>query len=158
MTKQSIQSVADQLAGALARVSEATEKKETAQEALEKTPAYKKAQEAEQLVEQAESEVETLKETLLVQMKDAEEKNVESGGYKIHTAEKVAVLVTDEDKLSKWLKKNKVFDQYVRMEPVLDKKALNKYVLDMNNDRQLPDEEKTGVAVTPTVYIVVKKA
>lgn len=158
MKEQSIQSIADQLAGAMSRVSENAAKKAETLEALEKTPAFKKDQEAQQALELAEGEVDALKEVLLERMKKEEQKNVESGDYKIHTAEKVSVVVSDDEKLFTWLKKKKVYDQYVKTDPVIDKKKLNTYVMGLHNDRQLPDEALSGVAVAPNVYIVVKKS
>lgn len=151
------QQLADKLSTALEAIVEAQEVEVELLQELEKTSAYQNHIKAKQKVEQAESEASTLKESLLEEMKSKDEKIVESGEYKMHTAERENVVVNDNDVLFAWLKKNKKYSEFVQEKPTLDKKSLNKYVLDLRNDRQLPNQEECGVEVDPNVYIVVKK-
>ncbi len=157
MTKQ-LQKMADDLAKALSAAAKDAEKLAEAKEALEKSPAYKACEKIQEKMEQSQSEAEGLKESLLEEMKKTKEKNVESGEYKIHTSEKINVAIDSEEKLFLWLKKKKIYDQYVVTEPSIDKKALNKFIMGLSNDRQLPKADECGVELVPNVFIVVKTA
>lgn len=152
------QQLAEKLSTALDKIEEAKEAEAELLESLENSQDYKNHQKAKQLSEQAEGEAEAIKAELLEEMKKSDEKQVEAGAYKMHTAERENVSVNDNDKLFDWLKKNKKYSDLVKEKPTLDKKALNKYVLDLRNDRQLPEESECGVEVVPNVYIVVKKS
>lgn len=156
MSKQ-LQSIADDLAKALESVDTATLKRNGAKEALEKTAPYKSYEKAQQEVEKAESEASALKESLFAQMQEDEEKNVEAGEYRIHTSEKTVVNVGDEETLFSWLKKKKVYDTYVKTDPTIDKRALNKFIMGLSNDRQLPKADVCGVEVAQNKFIVVTK-
>lgn len=157
MTTQPLQKIADDLTKALEKIEDFKMQKDDAQAVLETTPAFKAAQKVQQNLEKAEGEVAALREQILMKMKEDGEKSINSGDYNIHTAEKVNVELKDEDALFAWLKKAKKYSEYIKTVEQVDKRALNKYVMDMHNDRQLPPAKQCGVEVVPNVYIVVKK-
>jgi len=151
------QSIAEDLSAALEKAEASKEAEIALLEFLERTDAFKKYTIAKQEAEIAKSESDTVKATLLEDMKENDEKSISAGGYRMHTSEKENVTVMDDEKMEKWLKKNKKYDDVFKMEPKLDKKGLNKYILDLRNDRQMPDVEDCGIEIVPNIFITVNK-
>jgi len=149
--------LADEIAEASSKLEGAKQSTIDAVEKFEKTKEYKEYQSMKRDEEELEGKIYSAKEMLLQRMKDEDEKNVQSGEYKIHTAEREGVNINDEEIVKKWLRDNNMYDSIVQKKEVFDKKALNSYVMELKNDRVLPEPEECGVEVSPNIYLVIKK-